>query len=404
MSKNGFSIIVKAIYCFIVMLSVFSCKKPAIVPINTNGLQTIKIKDIQHVPPLDFEQFIDRIRYVFLQNPEKESIHIDKILLPGKRIYILDKSKSTLLIYDQTGTIQTVIKDVNAFDLYKGSIYTYNILSGILKTYNKEGICTGQNNIGFRGVDFINLNDSLFAFHTAGLITNDRGSTKYEVAFVHKNGDLYKLTIPIPEEKQGVNYAATGRFSLDEGNIYFIPSLKNELYQLNPNKVTSRIKFDFGPLTLTDRAFKSFKDIEDYNFFPYVFNITNKFNTPDYSFFSCTYKGTEAYFIVQKLKKQLTIIGLSSSSGIHSNFNNTIPQAFSENGYVSVIESAEFKKDYILSKSNNLSHVNTAISKLDQEKILQNKNPVLMFYKLKNLDLYNDIIVNDLHQLNHHTN
>jgi len=378
----------KFLYCLVLLCAV-SCNRQEVININNNTGTTLKINGLQNAQPLSFEQLIENVRYVFLENFGKESIQVDKILFNNKRMYILDKSKDLLLIYNSTGALQSAIKEVRAFNVYKEKIYTYNTLKGIIKTYTLSGNYLNQNIIGFRGVDFINLNDSLFAFHTAGLVTKDKGSSKYEVAYVYKDGRLAKFTVPIPEDKQGVNYAATGRFSCDKENTYFIPSLGNELYQLKPNQVKSFLKFDFGQLTLTDSLFKTFKEIEDYSFFPYIFNITNKFNTNEDSFFSCTYKGAEAYFVVQNSKKHVIASGLSNSAGIRSDFNNTIPEAFSNNEYISIIERKEFISNYNLLISKRSTYGNAVLNKLSQEKIESNKNPVLMFFKLKDLNLYN---------------
>ncbi len=377
----------KLIYCLI-LLSTVSCNRQEIIQVNNNTGTTLQIKGLQNASPLSFEQLIENVRYVFLENFGKESIQVDKLLFNNKRMYILDKSKNLLLIYNRAGALQSAIKEVRAFNVYKEKIYTYNMLKGIIKTYTLSGNYLNQNKIGFRGVDFINLNDSLLAFHTAGLVTKDKGSSKYEVAYVYKDGRLDKFTIPITEDKQGVNYAATGRFSCDKENTYFISSFGNELYQLKPDKVNSCLKFDFGTLTLTDSLFQTFKEIEDYSFFPYIFNITNKFNTNEDSFFSCTYKGAEAYFIVQNSKKQVIASGLSNSSGIGSDFNNTIPEAFSNGDYVSIIGREEFTSNYKLLISKRSTYGKTALGKLTKEKINSNKNLVLMFFKLKNLNLY----------------
>lgn len=308
-------------------------------------------------------------------------MHISKVISCAGVIYLQDKSKSCLTIVDSTGKLQANIRNVQAFNIFQNHLYTYQSKKGLLNIYSKYGSLIKKTRIGFRGVDFANLNDSVFVFHTAGVLTADRESNHYELALVSKTGKLLGFALPIPESRKAVNYTAPGRFSHDQSKLLFISALNNTEYEVSSKEIKARLNFNFGKFNLDDTTFARFKDLEDYHFVPFVIDITNQFNTTNSSFYSFSVTGKEGYFLLNKNDRSIRFSGLSNQVSIKTDFNNTIPLAYDNGELICIVEKQEFINNYKLINSKPELWKKSNFRILDLNKFERHPSAVLMFLK-----------------------
>lgn len=331
--------------------------------------------------PLNLDTVVKGVRYCLLNSGSTANMHVSKVASCAGLIYLQDKSKSCVSIVDSTGKLRVTIRNVQAFNIFQNYIYTYQSKKGLLSIYSKYGSLLKETRIGFRGVDFANLNDSVLVFHTAGVLTADRESNHYELALVSTTGKLLGFALPVPESRKAINYTAPGRFSYDQSKLLFISALNNTQYEVSSKGIKARLNFDFGKFNLDDSTFTRFKDLEDYHFVPFVIDITNQFNTTNSSFYSFSVTGKEGYLLLNKNDFSIRFSGLSNQVSIKTDFNNTIPLAYDNGELICIVERQEFMNNYKLINSKHELWKKSNLGKLDLNKIERNTSPVLMFLK-----------------------
>ncbi|MFC4209566.1 hypothetical protein ACFOWA_00145 [Pedobacter lithocola] len=345
----------------------------------------LSINDINKRPPLSLSRLAYDLRYLFLNEEFGKNLVIDQVVSANDILYLLDKSKKKLFLTNLTGRKISELTGVTCFDVTNDKLYTYNSANGMMIVSNVFGQLKGHYRLGFRGVDFMSLNDSTFVFYTGGIITADKESNRYELAFVSKNGELKEFALPISEVKQGINYAPIRRFTRDNG-LFFISGLGTTSYQISEQYLKPLLKFDFEESMLTDSIFETFKELESYSFFPYVLNLTNKLNTDKHKFFNFTLRGVEGYIFVSKKDSKPIMINLKSSADRTSDFNDLIPEAYNNSLFVSIVDKRRFQKNYeLFLKMSSGSRQSSRLQNVNYQNVLRNNNPIILLYKLRGI-------------------
>jgi len=359
-----------------------SCSHPPTMAIERKIARVEKIATGFSATPMALTGKLKDINFVRLKTSDQASKKIDKVIGGRNTFYLLNSSERKLLIFSGQGEQLTTLKNCDAFDLTnKNELYAYDRRLGLITEYSETGEMINSIKIGFRGLEFAKLNDSLFVFNTCGLITDDKSSSKFHLAFVNIDGKLETYGLPIDENFKGINYCASNRFTRNKSQIFFMSDFTNMLYRILPASIIPETGFNFDKYTLSKKEVGRIKHIENLNFFPFVFDLECKFMDDEHSFYTYTLKGKEGYFLTQGKKNQITSNGIGSVAEIDSYFINLIPNASYQKRIISFINSEEVNKSFDIYKTTTNNQ--RAFLSLQDESWENNVNPVIAIYSLK---------------------
>lgn len=382
-----------SVILFFICITKFNGTKLNQIPNDRSKTIDVNISDLPSSLPLDLTDRISNVTYIPLSIKDPGDFHFDRITVANGMYYILDERKSRLLIFSHTGNLLRCLDSVSGYSLYKSKLFTYQLPAGTMRSYSSKIRLIKQIDLGFRGLDFAALSDTLFAFYTGGLITRDKRSTFNQIAYVNAKGKLLGFAIPISSAQQDIDYSSRHRLLSDGQTTYFIAPLSNELFALQTKKVVDILHFNFGHFTLTDSIFSTFKRVEDYSFFPYILNITSILKNKNCFIFSCIYRNEEAYFILNNNNK-IIASGLSAVSKIGSGLNNFIPKGQSDGRYLTIVRGSD--QNLLNTQSGKLAKMDKISS---NNLILDSSKIYLTFYDL-DLDSYKHKAIGD-YQPNH---
>lgn len=292
---------------------------------------------------LDLDPLISEIRIVHLKGSANIDSRFADVKCADSLIYLHDNKNYQLYAYTLDGRLKYRINHVSFFDIFQHKVFAYDQHNGKMNIYN-NGQLDDVINIGYRGMEFITLSDSLFAFHTGGLPTQDSAGDKYEIAIVDYGGKLKKTYIPVNRSKSGIRFAQDRRFTRNGSVIYFLPSLSSTLYNITVDSVKAETTFDFGKYQLTDSIFLKIKDLEDYNFFPYLQNLRLITADAEMLQFSYLMQGTEGTLFINRLNNKVVRQGLGNRAGLASGFIHTTPDGKLGDEFFALVNKREVEK------------------------------------------------------------
>ncbi|MET0570237.1 MAG: 6-bladed beta-propeller [Pedobacter agri] len=229
----------------------------------------------------------------------------------------------------------------------------YNCNSGLLSLRTPQGKIIENKKIGFRGLEFVVLNPDLLVFSTGGLLTKDVRSNEFALSYIRLDGSFMAYGLPFKKKYHNINYTSPNRFSKNGEDVYFINKFETKIYQVKANGVDLKITLDFGSGQLKDSIMSQIRDLENYNFFPYVIDLKIRFVNSNYLFCSYLFQGKEGFILLDHEYKVLSQ-GTGSIISSRTNYLDYTPYCMVENTLIGI--------DYI--------------------NILNNRKPVLVFYDL----------------------
>ncbi len=148
---------------------------------------------------IDMGQFIDHVGYIQLQNhPESAFTDIDKLIVNGENIFMLDKRLKAIFCFDTTGKFRWRIQrvgrgpgeyqELDAMWVYpaKNELWLQSFWPGKLMVYNFDGQFIRETGIEWAARDMIGLGDNLLAGYNG---------TASIVGTLSMNAGIYKLDL-----------------------------------------------------------------------------------------------------------------------------------------------------------------------------------------------------------------
>lgn len=210
----------------------------------------------ESVDTLYYSAFVDSVKYIHLETSEDRLIgEINEAILTSDKIFILDKYKQTIWIFDQYGKYVDCIskrgngpgeyvnicqidydKDMHAIaalDMWTKSILYYHINGDFIKKVNLEQYATNFKIVPQEGYIISNAGE---AKENAGIYLADmRGKTINKLAAKKENHML--------------SYTDVNDFASFNDTIAFIlPNFENKIYHLHHHEIELKYPFTFYPL------------------------------------------------------------------------------------------------------------------------------------------------------------
>jgi hypothetical protein len=344
-------------------------KAKYMISVNSAGLDTpfkLKIKS-------------QTLHYIPLETNDSCRIRaISQIAINQDTIYILDKQRSALLLFNISGKFLTKFsfgreKLVN-FDLSKNDVYILEKTDGLMHKITVRSRYIKTDTLGLHGVQFVALSGSRLLFNTAGLRTKDLHSEHYQLAEVNLNGQFLKMHLPFAPPYKAIHYYYPNQLTRSNVGLFFTSAFDNILYTSIQTKIVPYIKFDFGKYNLPDSVFTARKEADELGNLQYVTDLANIAQTNFYSFFNFTFKSETGYLLLRLKDKKVISVGVGSQANAGTGCINLVPAGSYKNEFFSIVE------------PETLIANMPGSPKLSEHERLQNlkgsDNPILMFYQL----------------------
>ncbi len=375
-----------------------------VVPIRTNysidNCTTVKIDLDEYDRKILTSEIIDNVRFVKLKNNRSALIGsiskieiCDSIFFIGdynfsKGVHAFDKRGEPLFSILASGQGPREFIELNCFaiDHLKKQIIISDSMLGKLLFFDFKGSFIEAKRLPFRFSDLIQLNDSLFVFHTYRRYNNQWPAIQnYSILIGGLTGKEFYSGIPYHEQQRDVSSSGSNQFQNMLKDISYQYPLNDTIFSISSNTILAKYVIDLDEKTLPS-GFDYNIDIRQFD--NRFMNPSSKygfiypvgfFESPSSLHFKIFYKG-KIVFVFYSKQTQKVLYGKNI-------FNDrmdflTIGQYIGKYNDEAIfyINGFDLMKHRSYYKNNQLDSKTSALL----ESANENDNPVLFFYKFKN--------------------
>lgn len=227
---------------------------------NPENDPVIKIR-FERANTIDMGQFIESVHYVQLQNhPESAFTDVDKLLVNGENLFMLDKRLEAVFCFDTSGRfryrIQRVGKgpgeyqELDAMWLkpVEKELWLQSFWPPKIMVYNFDGRMLREFPIRWSARDMVNIGDNLIAGYNTSR-SNDGADSLREGIFLLGNEGKSKGQAKILGDSS-IYWSVANQRNLEEfGNGALLLSQSDTIFQINEKgKVTPDVLLDWDKL------------------------------------------------------------------------------------------------------------------------------------------------------------
>lgn len=282
-----------------------------------NG-EVIKL-DAEKVVDLTLSTVIDDFRYIKLSNSNAYIGDIEKILVKGDRIYILDaRSSVALYVFDKSGELEFKIANYGrgpgefmgpydfTIDEKNGEIIIYDARAMKLCYYKVEnGDFLREENIEFRFGRFTSADSNLIFF-----LNNMPYKTNHNTLVTDSDINIIGKSMELNSNMIGYFYSLPMNFSKQDGEIYFTAPSDYFVYKYDSEikQLNKYIFIDFGDNALPTSYYEEHPNNQSRRdeIGSSAYHISNYFESDTFRFFR--YRKGELgshYFLESKVTANL---------------------------------------------------------------------------------------------------
>jgi hypothetical protein len=224
---------------------------------NDEDYQNIVIDLTQKTEEKRIDDVALSMSFLKLEESDEYPIgYIDKIIITNTSIYILDKQRSkSLFLYDRNGNLQKVIHRTgngpeeyimpNDFDIQEstGNIIILDGNQRKLLFYTKKGDFISELNLNAFINSFVSIENDNIILDKGNYISDE--SLDY-IRIIDAKGNKIIELLPIPEYSREITISPRHPLQKKRNTVLFMPSLSNQIYQIQHNKVGLKYQLDFG--------------------------------------------------------------------------------------------------------------------------------------------------------------
>lgn len=311
------------IFVFLIIFALASCKQ------KNSGIDTVTV-DLEKLQSVSFFDIFSQIEIIPLETNDNSLIKdIMKIALFEDKLYVLDYSKSELLIFNSKGNFLTKISDrgqgpdqylnIADFDVdtinrritllapINSSIYEYD-LYGNFEAKHKLPTITGAYN------RFKCLNNDTIVFWNFDESNRIKFYSKSQNAILKES---------YPEKDNILNNFTPFVFPYEN---YFCRSSDNVVYEITNNcEITAKYKWDFMRLNNSEKTIRNFEAIPSSE----LRNYTNRIlSSEEINYILSLHGGTSKYYFTQLWRKNKRMnVFFDKVKNIQYVFNKTTENA-----------------------------------------------------------------------------
>lgn len=410
------------ISCIMVLIILFNCKdnKPTIsrelrneqqqeltnddldiIPVDYSSVKKIVIPENYFLKELKLEgqKIIDTAWHVPLETTPKSLIgQILKIEIHGDKIFILEKTRSRLLVFSNKGKFlnqigtkgrgpheYSTIRDF-CLDPKNKKAIVYDDRGSKLVYYNYDGIFSKMESLPLRCWNF-SLHDDVFYFYV-GVSSNEHlpYAQKYNLAIKPiKSPVVNKFSIPVDPNK--AIFATENYFNANSKSLTFSLGIeKNMIYKINKEKVIPEYKiiFDKHQITekhLIDAEFRNNLSKNSHKLGLVLYG-GNHLLSNNYIYFKYIYNNTFNHLIYNKKSKKMMAWNAYNSNDPYSLFGIApLYLIYNEDIFVTTISPyilSQISPKRVKNKGKSFKNLYASVKETD--------NPILLFYKIKDID------------------
>lgn len=203
-------------------------------------------------PNTNYSMFVQR-----LEDSEDYPIgHIDKLIVDDKKIYILDRYKAkSVFIYNRNGKLLHVINHIGRgpgefgvpqdFDVDKktGNVIVLDTNLRKVVFYSPKGEYIKEFKCDFFSNRIVFDNDNNIIVDTGNIPSED---SNYYLRKVDQNGKLLSTFFPSNPSTVGITFNPRNPFQQCGKNLFYLPTLSNNIYVLEGDSSRIAYHIDFG--------------------------------------------------------------------------------------------------------------------------------------------------------------
>ena len=365
-----------------------------ILTLETDSVIKIDLNPFLKKQNYDLGSFVEEVKIIPLETTEKSLVDaIYKIFVTESNIYIYDRFKGRgIIIFDKEG------KFVNRISYGQGPGEVFRLWE-VAYDYNNNELIAYQhpflyfyNKLG----EFIRQERLPFGFHSFTVIpdgyvfkTDRQGNEHldiwrdYTLLVTDKKFKIKSIAMPALENI--VNYGWYYYLYNNNNTIMVTQNFTDTVFQYvsETNKLKARYIIDYSkkklPKQYTKGSFKEFENVTLQN--DYYYYLGQYIESESHHAFGLTNDNTGLRTIIYRDKKSGNLLGGTHgiTDGLNGMPSTSFPIAVSDSWFISL--HTPDKNDPFLSNTNS-----TLLSDSDKQKILnllEDDNPVLVFYRLK---------------------
>jgi hypothetical protein len=213
----------------------------------------------EHAQAIDLEQFIESVRYVTLENhPESAFTDIDKLIVSGGNIFMLDKRLEAVFCFDTTGRFRYRIQRVgrgpgeyHELDAFwvkpvEKELWLQSFWPPKIYVYNFDGQMLREIKIRWPGKDMVRLDGGLLAGYNPTRSDDGVDSLRSGIFLLREDGN-YKSQPKVIGDST-IYWSLSYQRNLEEfGNGALILSQSDTIYKINQKgEVSPDVHLDWG--------------------------------------------------------------------------------------------------------------------------------------------------------------
>jgi len=208
---------------------------------------------------IDLEQFIESVHYVTLQNhPESAFTDIDKLIVSGENIFMLDKRLEAVFCFDTTGRFRYRIqrvgrgpgeyKELDAMWVkpLEKELWLQSFWPPRIYVYDFDGRILRECKVRWPGKDMVRLGDGLIAGYNPTRSDDGIDSLRSGIFLLSEDGKFKRQSKVLGDST--IYWSLSYQRNLEEfGNGALILSQSDTIYKINQKgEVTPDVHLDWG--------------------------------------------------------------------------------------------------------------------------------------------------------------
>jgi len=371
----------------VLLLFFCSCRKH-IREADQTSIKHIKIRSIEGITTLPFEQLFDSCKVVPLETTRLSLIGtINRIWHYSNRYYILDRSTNSIFIFDKNGKYLTKIHDIGSEPGQYIGLMDFSIADNKIIVHSHRPYKLLYYDLNGKFESEIRLNDYFMNI----------GSTNHKIVLINQSGPnlIYSMDIKnhtierfLPSSKRSEifeNFSTVYPNFIQSKAGYITFPYSNIVYKFSADTLKAVYDLDFGTNNVpedhfndTAKAKNIYKDAMHKN---YGFFISNFKETDDFLYF--TY-GKAVIVVYSKKYGTSTSFNFVNNSQGFINFENCFAHDGFDDQIMSIYKAPNFKTQMEVYRSSPKiwQKVPSYLKSIDGQ-TSPTSNPLLVIYQFK---------------------
>lgn len=366
-----------------------SCRNIPVLPVTANNTDTFNIAlDLRNT--FNIWNLIDSVSYTSLEKVGEETLtNIRKVIIQDSTMYILDNVlNKNIYVFSVEGKFLRkfgagkITAEIKNFHCFNNRIVVYDDKRGVLNFFDSQGRYLKEVHIGFRGADFILLDDNLMAFYTRGLAT-EMYDNSHMLVYMDSMGRVKSKGLPVTEGAALQSHKNDNLFFYHNGQPHCMPSLQNNVYRLTGETINNVAYFNFGRFNLSLDFLGRNISYENIYSYPFVIQIKRVLSTNHFTQIVFAVQGKEGYALFKKEDNQIMASGINIMTDKNSDFLSPVPLTVNGNSFISIVLPSaiiSLKNNY---QANIRDHIGNRWRSLGLDTVNITDNPVIMRYTIK---------------------